>query len=126
MHHHMNSPGALNVKAGVKTREHNFRREHCMSREPPGYDFEERVLLPNILTDGLGATCSQLGLYSQGLHQQRYAGYSFCGKDCVLYETTTGASGLLPGTRRRNHPTSRPPIKSIGLEIELTKRTVPS
>ena len=41
-----NSPGALNVKAGVKTREHGSRREHRMSREPPGYYFGKRVLLP--------------------------------------------------------------------------------
>ena len=39
-------PGALNVKAGVKTREHDSRREHCLSREPPGHYFGERVLLP--------------------------------------------------------------------------------
>ena len=37
---------ALNVKAGVKTREYDSHREHCMSREPPGYYFGERVLLP--------------------------------------------------------------------------------
>ena len=42
----MNSPGALNVKAGVKTREHDSRREHCILKEPPGYYFGERVLLP--------------------------------------------------------------------------------
>ena len=42
----MNSPGALNVKASVKTRENDSRREHCISREPPGYYFGERVLLP--------------------------------------------------------------------------------
>ena len=42
----MSSPGALNVKAGVKTREHDSRREHYISREPPGYYFGERVLLP--------------------------------------------------------------------------------
>ena len=42
----MNSPGALNVKASVKTREHDSRREHCISREPPGYYFGELVLLP--------------------------------------------------------------------------------
>ena len=41
----MNSPGALNVKAGVNTLEHDSRREHCMSREPPGYYFGKRVLL---------------------------------------------------------------------------------
>ena len=35
--HRTNSPGALNIKAGVRTREHDSRREHRMSREPPGY-----------------------------------------------------------------------------------------
>ena len=45
MYHHTNSPGALNVKAGVKTREHDSRREHCISRKPPGYYFGERVSL---------------------------------------------------------------------------------
>ena len=43
---HTNSPGALNIKAGVKTREYDSRREHRMSREPPGYYFRIRVLLP--------------------------------------------------------------------------------
>ena len=42
----MNNPGALNVKASVKTREHDSCREHCISREPPGYYFGRRVLLP--------------------------------------------------------------------------------
>ena len=42
----MNSPGALNVKASVKTRDHGSRREHCISREPPRYYFGKRVLLP--------------------------------------------------------------------------------
>ena len=37
----------------------------------------------------------------------------------MLHEATTGASR----TRRRNHPMSRPPIESTGLELELTKRT---
>ena len=37
VYHHMNSPGALNTKAGVKTREHDSRREHCIPREPPGH-----------------------------------------------------------------------------------------
>ena len=45
MYHNMNSPGALNAKADLKTREHDSRREHCMSREPPGYYFGKRVLL---------------------------------------------------------------------------------
>ena len=61
----------------------------------------------------------------QGLHERRDAGLSLGGKDTVLYETT-GASSLLRRIRRRNHPASRSPIKSTGLEIELTKRTVSS
>ena len=64
MCHHMNNPGALNVRARVKTREHDSRREHCISREPPGYYFGERALLPNVRVDDLGATCSPLGLLS--------------------------------------------------------------
>ena len=77
VYHHMNNPGALNAKTGVKTREHDSRREHCISREPPGYCFVERCYSPNVLADGLGATCSPLGLSFQGLHQQRDAGFSF-------------------------------------------------
>ena len=46
----MNSPGALNVKASVKTREHDSCREHCISRVPPGYYFGKRVLLPECLS----------------------------------------------------------------------------
>ena len=41
-----NRPGALNVKTGVKIREHGSRREHRMSRQPPEYYFGKRVLLP--------------------------------------------------------------------------------
>ena len=32
-------PRGLEYKAGVRTREHDSRREHRMSREPPGYYF---------------------------------------------------------------------------------------
>ena len=46
----------------------------------------------------------------------------FC-EDKTLYQAT-GLSSLLRGARRRNRPASRPPIKSTGLEIELTKHTV--
>ena len=46
MYHRTKSLGALNVKAGVKTREHDSIREHGISREPPGYCIRERVLLP--------------------------------------------------------------------------------
>ena len=44
--HRTNSPGALNVKASAKTREHDCCREHCISREPLGYYFGKRVLFP--------------------------------------------------------------------------------
>ena len=39
-------PRGLEYKAGVKTREHDSRREPRMSREPPGYYFGKRVLRP--------------------------------------------------------------------------------
>ena len=42
----MNNPGALNVKASVKTRQHDYCREHCISKEPPRYYFGKKVLLP--------------------------------------------------------------------------------
>ena len=45
VYHRTNSSGALNVKASLKTREHDSCREHCISREPPGYYFGKRVLL---------------------------------------------------------------------------------
>ena len=46
MYHCTNSPGTLNVKESVKTREHDSCREHCTSREPPRYYFGKRVSLP--------------------------------------------------------------------------------
>ena len=46
VYHRTNNPGALNVKASVRTREHDSFREYCTSREPPGYYFGKRVLLP--------------------------------------------------------------------------------
>ena len=46
MYRHMNSPGALNVKEGVKIREHDSRGEHCISKESSGYYLGERILLP--------------------------------------------------------------------------------
>ena len=58
-----NSPGALNVKADVKTREHDSHREHRMSREPPGYTASGKgYYFPNVRVDGLGAMCSRLEL----------------------------------------------------------------
>ena len=38
-------PRGLEYKAG-ETREHDSRRKHRMSREPPGYYFGKRVLRP--------------------------------------------------------------------------------
>ena len=119
--HRTNSPGALKIKAGVKTREHDSRREHRMSREPPGYFFGMRALFPE-------CSCGWPSLERRAVHFDFSYGapstgmsWNFCfwGQDCILYEATTGASR----TRRRNHPMSRPPIESTGLELELTKRT---
>ena len=122
----MNSPEAFNMKAGEKLVSTILAATTAYQESRLGTTSGKGYYSPNVRVDGLGTTCSPLGLSSQGLHQQRDAGLSFRGKDWVLYEATTGASGLLPGTRRRNYPTSRPPIKSTGLEIELTKRTVRS
>ena len=36
----------LESKSRCKTREHDSRRKHCLSRESPGYYFGERVLRP--------------------------------------------------------------------------------
>ena len=78
MYHRTNSPGALNVKAGGKTREHDFRREHRMSREPPGYYFGKRVLPPECScrwpwSDVFSFLTSPTGLH----HQERDAGIFF-------------------------------------------------
>ena len=61
MQRRTNSPGALNVKAGVKTREHDSCREHRISREPPGYYFGKRVLLSE-------CSCRWLALERRVLH----------------------------------------------------------
>ena len=77
VYHGTNSPGALNVKASVKSREPDSCREHCISREPPGYYFGKRVLLHECScrwpwSDVLSAD------FSPGLHhQERDAGLSF-------------------------------------------------
>ena len=36
----------LESKSRCKTREPDFRREHCLSRKPLGYYFGKRVLRP--------------------------------------------------------------------------------
>ena len=122
----MNSPGALNVKAGIKTREHDSRCEHCISREPHGYYFGERLLLPECSSRWLWSDMFSTWTLLPGAASTKGCWTFFLRKRPCAVRTTTGASGLLPGIRRRNHPTSRPPIKSTGLEIELTKRALPS
>ena len=93
MYHHMNGPGALTVKAGLKTRKHDSRREHCMSREPPGYYFGKRVLLPECSSqwpwsDEHSTWTSPRGCINKGM-------LDFLPEEnTMLYETTTGASGL--------------------------------
>ena len=74
-----NSAGALNVKADVKTREHDSRHEHRMSRGPPGYYFGKKVLLPECSCRWSSLERCVLHFdFSQGLHhQQRDAGFSF-------------------------------------------------
>ena len=77
--HRTNSPGALNVKAGVRTRDHDSRHEHRMSRESPRYYFGKRVLLPECSCrwPSLERLVPHLD-FSLGLHhQQRDAGLSF-------------------------------------------------
>ena len=110
-------PRDLEHESRWKPHEHDFRREHCISRESPGYYFGERVLLPECSRRWPWSDVFSTWTSPTGLHQQRDAGFSFRGKDNVLYKTTTRANGLLPRTRRRNHPTRRPPIKSTDLEI---------
>ena len=60
---------------------------------------------------------------SRGLHGPNDADLLCKEKTLCMYEATE-VSSLLRGTRRRNHPTSCPPTKRTGLEIELTKNTV--
>ena len=46
VYHLTNSPGGLKNESKCKTREHDSPREHCLSKEPPGYEFGEKVLRP--------------------------------------------------------------------------------
>ena len=62
VYHHTNSLGALNVKAGVKAREHDSRRKHCIQEIRLGTTSAKGYYSLNIRVDGLGATCSPLGL----------------------------------------------------------------
>ena len=120
-------PGALNVKTGEKLARTILAASTAYQESRLGTTSGKGYYSPNVRVDGLGVTCSPLGLLP-GAASTKGCWTFFLKKrlDYVLYETTTGASDLLPGTKRRNHPTSRPPIKSTGVEIELTKRTVPS
>ena len=46
----------LERESKCRPREHDSRREHCLSKEPRGYWFGKRVLRPNVRADGFGAT----------------------------------------------------------------------
>ena len=116
MYHRTNSLGALNMKTGEKLESTILAASTAYQESRLGTISGKGYYSLNVRVDGLGATCSSLGLlpgaaYNKGmldfLSEEKTTRY-------VLYETTTGATGLLPGTRRRNHPTSRPPIKSTG------------
>ena len=116
-----NRPGALNVKSWVKTREHGSRREHRMSREPPGYYFGKRVLLPE---------CSRYwpSLERRVVHFDfSHGAASSTGMLDFISEdkTTYCCTKLLLERAEQDGETIRRAAHRSGLEIELTKRTVP-
>ena len=116
-----NRPGALNVKASVKTREHGSRREHRMSREPHGYYFGKRVLLPE-------CSCRWPSLERRVIHFEFFHGAaSSAGMLDFISEdkTTYCCPKLLLERAEREGETIRRVAHRSGLEIELTKRTVP-
>ena len=68
--HRTNSPGALNVKAGVKLVSTILAASTACQDSRLGTPSGKGYYSPNVLVDGLGATCSPLGFSFQGLHQQ--------------------------------------------------------
>ena len=77
MYHHMNSPGALNMKAGEKLVSPILAASTACQESRLGTTSGKGYYSPNVRVDDLEARCSPLGLSSQGLHQQRDAGLSF-------------------------------------------------
>ena len=78
-----NSPRALNVKAGVKTLEHDSRREHRMSREPPGYYFGKKVLLPECSSRWPWSDVFSAWTFPRGCINKRDAGFSLRTRLCT-------------------------------------------
>ena len=115
------SPGALNVKADEKPVSTILAASTACQESRLRTTSRKGYYAPNVRAGGFGATRFRLGLTGE-LHGERDAGCFFC-EEKTLYEAT-GVSSLLRGTTRRNRPTSCPPIKSTGLEIELTKHIV--
>ena len=70
-------PRGLQCKAGVKTREHDSCREHRLSREPPGYSFGKRVLLPE-------CSCRWPSLERRALHFDFFHGAASSREGCWI------------------------------------------
>ena len=117
-----NSPGALNVKAGVKPREHGSRREHRILREPPGYYFGKRVLLPE-------CSCRWPSLERRVVYFDFSHGAASTGMlDFLSLRRrlcTAARSYYWMERAERDGETIRRAAHRSGLEIERTKCTVP-
>ena len=113
------SPGTLKVKAGEKLVSTTLAASTAC-QESRGYYFGERVLRPECSSRWLWSNVYSTWTSAGEMHGQTGAEcFCFFCEENTLYEATE-VSSLLRGTRRRNRPTSRPPIKSTGLEIGLT------
>ena len=118
-----NSSGAL--KAGVKLVSTILAASTACQGSRVGTSSGKRVLFPKCSSRRIRIntlTYSRHGPLPGSCMDRGVLGGGFC-EENTLYEATE-LSSLLRGTRRRSRPTSRPPIKSTGLEIELTKHTV--
>ena len=62
MYHHINIPGALNVKEGVKLVSTILAVSTAYQESRLGITSGKGYYSPNVRVDGLGATCSSLGL----------------------------------------------------------------
>ena len=112
-------------KSRCKSSSSQFSPQALLVIIAPGYYFGERVLHPEVESMALERRVFDLDL-CRGAAWTEVCWICFVRKRrCVLYKAT-GVSSLLRGTRRRIRPRRRPPIKSTGLEIELTKLTVSS
>ena len=80
-------PRGLESKSRCKTCEHGSRREHCLSREPPGYYFGERVLHPECSNQWFWSDVFSTSTSTTGCIHLRDAGFALGGKDTVVYCT---------------------------------------